>query len=98
MRWSPERIVTATRLAGAAARDIVGRDPHLAIAGFNPHGGEHGLFGTEEPEFIEPAIVLLRAEGWHISGPMSPDTVFLRAASGEFDAVVAMYHDQGHIP
>ena len=94
----PERIVTTARLAGATARDIVGREPHLAIAGLNPHGGEHGLFGSEEAEHIEPAIEQLRAEGWHVSGPMSPDTVFLRAADGEVDIVVAMYHDQGHIP
>ncbi len=95
---TPERIVTAARLAGDTARDIVGREPHLAIAGLNPHAGEHGLFGSEEQEFIEPAIQQLRAEGWHVSGPMSPDTVFLRAAAGDFDAVIAMYHDQGHIP
>src|ERR1700730_16310193 len=95
---TPERIVTAARLAGETARDIVGREPHLAIAGLNPHAGEHGLFGSEEQEFIEPAIDQLRAEGWHVSGPMSPDTVFLRAASGDFDVVIAMYHDQGHIP
>jgi 4-hydroxythreonine-4-phosphate dehydrogenase len=95
---TPERIVTAARLAGETARDIVGHDPHLAIAGLNPHAGEHGLFGSEEQEFIEPAIAQLRAEGWHVSGPMSPDTVFLRAAAGDFDAVIAMYHDQGHIP
>jgi 4-hydroxythreonine-4-phosphate dehydrogenase len=95
---TPERIVTAARLAGETARDIVGRDPHLAIAGLNPHAGEHGLFGSEEQEFIEPAIEQLRAEGWHVSGPLSPDTVFLRAAAGDFDAVIAMYHDQGHIP
>jgi 4-hydroxythreonine-4-phosphate dehydrogenase len=95
---TPERIVTAARLAGETARDIVGHDPHLAIAGLNPHAGEHGLFGSEEQEFIEPAIEQLRAEGWHVSGPLSPDTVFLRAAAGDFDAVIAMYHDQGHIP
>jgi 4-hydroxythreonine-4-phosphate dehydrogenase len=95
---TPERIVTAARLAGETARDIVGRDPHLAVAGLNPHAGEHGLFGSEEQEFIEPAIAQLRAEGWHVSGPMSPDTVFLRAAAGDFDTVIAMYHDQGHIP
>ncbi|HEY3059266.1 MAG TPA: 4-hydroxythreonine-4-phosphate dehydrogenase PdxA [Chloroflexota bacterium] len=95
---TPERIVTTARLAGTTARDIVGRSPHLAIAGLNPHAGEHGLFGTEEQEFIEPAIEQLRAEGWHVSGPISPDTVFLRAAAGDFDVVVAMYHDQGHIP
>lgn len=95
---TPERIVTTARLAGETARDIVGHDPHIAIAGLNPHAGEHGLFGSEEEEFIEPAITQLNAEGWHVSGPVSPDTVFLRAASGDYDAVVAMYHDQGHIP
>jgi 4-hydroxythreonine-4-phosphate dehydrogenase len=94
----PERIMTAARLAGETARDIVGREPHLAVAGLNPHAGEHGLFGSEEQEQIEPAVEQLRAEGWHVTGPVSPDTVFLRAADGAFDAVVAMYHDQGHIP
>jgi 4-hydroxythreonine-4-phosphate dehydrogenase len=93
-----ERILTAARLAGAAARDIVGREPHLAVAGLNPHAGEHGLFGSEEQEVIAPAISALRAEGWQVTGPVSPDTVFLRAAAGDFDAVIAMYHDQGHIP
>jgi 4-hydroxythreonine-4-phosphate dehydrogenase len=93
-----ERIVTASRLAGETARDIVGREPHLAVAGLNPHAGEHGLFGSEEAEHIEPAIEQLRAEGWKVSGPVSPDTVFLRAAAGDYDAVIAMYHDQGHIP
>lgn len=95
---TPERIVTTARLAGETARDIVGREPHLAVAGLNPHAGEHGLFGSEESEFISPAIDALRGEGWQVSGPVSPDTVFLRAAGGEYDAVVAMYHDQGHIP
>ena len=95
---TPERIMTTARLAAATARDIVGHEPHLAVAGLNPHAGEPGLFGSEEQEQIEPAIESLRAEGFHVSGPVSPDTVFLRAANGEFDAVVAMYHDQGHIP
>lgn len=95
---TPERIMTAARLAGQTARDIVGREPHLAVAGLNPHAGEHGLFGSEEDEVISPAISALSAEGWHVSGPVSPDTVFLRAAQGDFDAVIAMYHDQGHIP
>ncbi len=95
---TPERIVTTARLAGDTARDIVGREPHLAVAGLNPHAGEHGLFGSEEQDFIEPAVEQLRAEGWHVSGPLSPDTVFLRAAAGDFDTVIAMYHDQGHIP
>jgi 4-hydroxythreonine-4-phosphate dehydrogenase len=95
---TPERIVTTAHLAGETARDIVGHDPHLAVAGLNPHAGEHGLFGSEEQELIEPAIEQLRGEGWHVSGPVSPDTVFLRAADGEYDVVIAMYHDQGHIP
>ena len=95
---TPERIVTAARLAGETARDIVGREPHIAVAGLNPHAGEHGLFGSEEEEQISPAIDQLRAEGWRITGPLSPDTVFLRASRGDFDAVIAMYHDQGHIP
>jgi 4-hydroxythreonine-4-phosphate dehydrogenase len=95
---TPERIVTTARLAGQTARDIVGHDPHVAVAGLNPHAGEHGLFGSEEQESIEPAIDQLRAEGWHVTGPVSPDTVFLRAAAGDFDVVIAMYHDQGHIP
>src|ERR1700681_421578 len=93
-----DRIVTTARLAGETARDIVGHEPHLAVAGLNPHAGEHGLFGSEEEEHIEPAIERLRAEGWQVSGPVSPDTVFLRATAGDYDAVVAMYHDQGHIP
>jgi 4-hydroxythreonine-4-phosphate dehydrogenase len=95
---TPERIVTAARLAGESARDIVGREPHIAVAGLNPHAGEHGLFGSEEAECISPAISQLQAEGWNVTGPVSPDTVFLRAAAGDFDAVIAMYHDQGHIP
>jgi 4-phospho-D-threonate 3-dehydrogenase / 4-phospho-D-erythronate 3-dehydrogenase len=95
---TPERIITTARLAEATARDIVGREPHLAIAGLNPHAGEHGLFGSEEQEFIQPAIDQLRSLGLHVSGPVPPDTVFLRASLGDFDAVVAMYHDQGHIP
>lgn len=92
------RIVRVGRLAAQAAAQIVGRSPRIAVAGLNPHGGEHGLFGTEEEDEIEPAIDLLREEGWDVWGPMSPDTVFLRASRGEFDIVVAMYHDQGHIP
>jgi 4-phospho-D-threonate 3-dehydrogenase / 4-phospho-D-erythronate 3-dehydrogenase len=95
---TPERIVTAARLAGETARDIVDRAPRIAVAGLNPHAGEHGLFGSEGQEFVEPAIEQLCAEGWQVVGPVSPDTVFLRAAAGDFDVVIAMYHDQGHIP
>ena len=77
--------------------------PHIGVAGLNPHAGEGGLFGSEEQTIIAPAIAAAQAEGMHVSGPFAPDTVFMRARSksgapGEFDVVVAMYHDQGLIP
>ena len=72
--------------------------PRVAVAGLNPHAGEGGLFGREEIEVIAPAIAAARAEGLVVSGPHAPDTVFMRARTGEFDVVVAMYHDQGLIP
>jgi 4-hydroxythreonine-4-phosphate dehydrogenase len=68
------------------------------VAGLNPHASEGGLFGTEEATEIEPAIAEMRARGMHVSDPQPPDTVFLRATKGAYDIVVAMYHDQGHIP
>jgi len=72
--------------------------PRIAVAGLNPHAGEHGLFGREEEIFIAPAIARSRAKGIDVSGPFPGDTVFVRARRGEFDAVVACYHDQGLIP
>jgi len=72
--------------------------PVIAVAGLNPHAGEGGHFGTEEREHIIPAVEQARAEGIDVSGPFPPDIIFRRAARGEFDAVVCMYHDQGHIP
>jgi 4-hydroxythreonine-4-phosphate dehydrogenase len=73
-------------------------DPLIAIAGLNPHAGEGGLFGDEEAREIQPAIEAARARGLRVTDPQPPDTVFLRAIKGEFDIVVAMYHDQGHVP
>ena len=70
----------------------------IAVAGLNPHAGEGGLFGREELDVIAPAIEQARSEGLIVSGPHPPDTVFMRARQGEFDVVVAMYHDQGLIP
>ena len=70
----------------------------IAVAGLNPHAGEGGLFGREELDVIQPAIEQARAEGMDVHGPFAPDTVFMRARRGEFDVVVAMYHDQGLIP
>jgi 4-hydroxythreonine-4-phosphate dehydrogenase len=72
--------------------------PRLAVAGLNPHAGEGGLFGREEIEHIAPAIADARAQGIDAQGPFAPDTVFMRARRGEFDAVVAMTHDHGLIP
>jgi 4-hydroxythreonine-4-phosphate dehydrogenase len=72
--------------------------PRLAVAGLNPHAGEHGLFGHEEQTVIEPAIACCRAKGIDVTGPFPGDTVFVRARKGEFDAVIACYHDQGLIP
>ena len=74
-------------------------DPRIAVCGINPHAGEHGLFGHgEEESKIEPAIAACRAKGWNVEGPLPADTLFFRAGRGDFDLVVAMYHDQGHGP
>jgi 4-hydroxythreonine-4-phosphate dehydrogenase len=72
--------------------------PRLGVAALNPHAGESGLFGSEEDEIIRPAIERASAEGCQVDGPFPADTLFYRAAAGQFDAVVAMYHDQGLIP
>ncbi len=72
--------------------------PRLAVAGLNPHAGEHGLIGREDDEAIAPAVAACRARGADVTGPLPGDTVFVRAVGGEFDAVIACYHDQGLIP
>lgn len=72
--------------------------PRIAVCGLNPHASEHGQFGDEEERIIEPAILMARDQGIDVTGPYPSDTVFLRAKEGHFDAVVAMYHDQGLIP
>ncbi len=86
-----------------ALSHILGRTPRIAVAGLNPHAGEGGLFGCEEINVIQPAISAACLQGALVSGPWAPDTIFMRARHhaskpGEFDAVVAMYHDQGLIP
>jgi 4-hydroxythreonine-4-phosphate dehydrogenase len=72
--------------------------PRLALAGLNPHAGEHGLFGMEERDVLEPAVAQCAQAGINITGPYPGDTIFLRAYRGEYDAVIACYHDQGLIP
>ncbi len=93
-----DRVVRVARLTAQAVAPLVTRPPKIALAGVNPHAGEHGLFGDDDDREIAPAAELLRAEGIDAHGPVPPDSVFLRALNGDFDAVVAMYHDQGHIP
>jgi 4-hydroxy-L-threonine phosphate dehydrogenase PdxA len=83
-------------LADRALRPLTGgRSPRVAVAALNPHAGEGGLFG--ETRIIAPAIALAQAVGIDVTGPIAADTLFVRAMAGEFDAVVAMYHDQGHV-
>jgi 4-hydroxythreonine-4-phosphate dehydrogenase len=93
-----DRVVRVGRLTAEAVAPLVSRKPKIALAGINPHAGENGLFGPEDEREIRPAAAALQAEGIDAYGPIPGDTVFLRALRGEFDAVVAMYHDQGHIP
>jgi 4-hydroxythreonine-4-phosphate dehydrogenase len=96
-------VLQTLRITHTALSRALGRAPRIGVAGLNPHAGEGGLFGREEIDAIAPAIAAARAQGIDASGPHAPDTVFMRARStpqrpGEFDVVVAMYHDQGLIP
>lgn len=95
---TPERIGTTIRIANKACSSIGIEHPRIAVAGLNPHSGDGGLFGDEEARIIQPAIDAARAEGLDVDGPVPPDTVFGKAAGGLYDIVVALYHDQGHIP
>lgn len=97
-RLNTARILRTIQLGDEALRLMRQTPPRIAVCGLNPHAGEHGLFGTEDAEFIAPAIAQARETGIDCSGPHSPDTIFVRALRGEFDLIVAMYHDQGHIP
>jgi 4-hydroxythreonine-4-phosphate dehydrogenase len=93
-----ERVLETLRITDRTLAATLARRPRIAVAGLNPHAGEGGLFGREEIEAIVPAVEAARAEGLDAQGPFAPDTVFMRARRGEFDVVVAMYHDQGLIP
>ena len=93
-----DSVAAAIALADRGLRPLTGgATPRVAVAGLNPHAGEGGLFGDEEARIIAPAIARARAEGLDVTGPVAADTLFARALAGEFDAVVAMYHDQGHV-
>ncbi|QUG74233.1 D-threonate 4-phosphate dehydrogenase [Erwinia sp. E602] len=95
---SAARITSVIALAGRFLQLVGYAAPRIAVAGVNPHAGENGLFGDEEIAIVAPAIAAARAQGWQVTGPCPPDTVFLQASEGQYDMVVAMYHDQGHIP
>ncbi|MBB1650332.1 MULTISPECIES: 4-hydroxythreonine-4-phosphate dehydrogenase PdxA [Delftia] len=100
---TPGNLLQTLHITHEALSRSLGRAPRIGVAGLNPHAGEGGLFGSEEVEIIAPAIAQARAEGLDAHGPFAPDTVFMRARNapghpGEFDVVLAMYHDQGLIP
>ncbi|MFB3922380.1 MAG: 4-hydroxythreonine-4-phosphate dehydrogenase PdxA [Terriglobia bacterium] len=92
-----KRILRTIHLGVEIVRRLGIARPRVAVAGLNPHASDSGLFGDEEAREIAPAIVGAWRAGWRVEGPLPPDTVFHRAAQGEFDLVVALYHDQGHI-
>ncbi|ONI38833.1 4-hydroxythreonine-4-phosphate dehydrogenase PdxA [Candidatus Epulonipiscium fishelsonii] len=93
-----DRIVEVIKLANDTLKKVGYVNPAIAVAGLNPHAGENGIFGKEEIGEITPAIEICKSLNINVTGPIAPDTVFLRAYKGAFDIVVAMYHDQGHIP
>ncbi|EGI1468206.1 hypothetical protein IF526_002930 [Salmonella enterica] len=92
------RVETVIGIADTFLKRVGYVKPRIAVAGVNPHAGENGLFGDEETRILTPAITDARAKGMDVYGPCPPDTVFLQAYEGQYDMVVAMYHDQGHIP
>ncbi|MDR2484545.1 MAG: 4-hydroxythreonine-4-phosphate dehydrogenase PdxA [Treponema sp.] len=97
-RVKKDRVLKVIELAHNTCKGLGIGDPKIAVAGLNPHAGENGMFGTEEIEEIRPAIEAAKAKGINAEGPIPPDTVFPKAHGGMYDIVVAMYHDQGHIP
>lgn len=96
-RVTTERVLTTVRLAHRSLKALGIESPSVGVAGLNPHAGEGGLFGDEEARIITPAIEQARAEGIDATGPWPADTLFGRAVAGDFDVVIAMFHDQGHI-
>ncbi|MCS7090308.1 MAG: 4-hydroxythreonine-4-phosphate dehydrogenase PdxA [Verrucomicrobiota bacterium] len=98
-RLSAGRILEVIELTGQACTCLLERAPRLAVCGLNPHAGENGLFGNgEEERFIRPAVEQARHRGWNVEGPLPADTAFVSFQRERFDAWIALYHDQGHIP
>jgi 4-hydroxythreonine-4-phosphate dehydrogenase len=99
MRITPQRIYKVGLLTWKTLRQYFGlKNPKIGVCGLNPHAGEGGIFGDEEKDLIYPGIVSMRSKGIDAEGPLSPDSAFWRAYNKEFDAIIAMYHDQGLIP
>src|SRR5262249_24624419 len=95
---TPARLTRVVKLTIGALRSFGIERPRIGVAALNPHAGEGGLFGREDTDVVAPTIAALRDDGLDVSGPLSGDTIFVRALAGAFDAVIAMFHDQGHIP
>lgn len=93
-----ERVETVIGMADTFLKRVGYTKPRIAVAGVNPHAGENGLFGDEEITIVGPSVEAMKAKGLDVYGPCAPDTVYLQAYEGQYDMVVAMYHDQGHIP
>jgi 4-hydroxythreonine-4-phosphate dehydrogenase len=93
-----ERVLDRLQMLDRGLRGLGLAHPRLALAGLNPHAGEHGLLGTEEDEILRPAVAAARARGLDVAGPESPDTVFVRGLQGAYDGVLALYHDQAFLP
>jgi len=98
-KLSAQRVLDVIELTAEAMRRLRRREPRLGVCGLNPHAGEHGLFGNREEEsFVEPAVAQAREKGMRVTGPLVPDAAFTTAQRGKYDAIVTLYHDQGHIP
>jgi 4-phospho-D-threonate 3-dehydrogenase / 4-phospho-D-erythronate 3-dehydrogenase len=97
-RLNKTRIVRTIQLGGDAMRLMLGSEPRIGVCGLNPHAGEHNLFGFQDSQIIQPAVEAAHELGYNCTGPHSPDAIFIRGVRKEFDLIVAMYHDQGHIP
>ncbi|WP_010254070.1 4-hydroxythreonine-4-phosphate dehydrogenase PdxA [Treponema primitia] len=97
-RVKKDRVLKVIELAHTTCKSLGIENPRIAVAGLNPHAGENGMFGREEIDEIIPAIEAAKTKGINADGPIPPDTVFAKAHGGLYDIVVAMYHDQGHIP
>ena len=93
-----ERLLRIINLANSAALDLGIKAPRIGVAGLNPHSSDGGLFGDEEARIISPSIEDAKAQGMNVSGPVPPDSMFMKLRGGAWDVCVAMYHDQGHIP